>query len=250
MIFHIPHDATEIPRHCRKAIQLNDTALAKEVRLMTDWFTADLFAPAARRSDAVVRFPISRLIVDPERFDVDTLEAMAEVGMGVIYERTAFGQVLRAPPTVTERHALLEEFYRPHHAVLAQAVSDEIARGGASLIIDCHSFPARPLPYELDQSPDRPDICLGTDPIHSPAALVTRLARAFEAAGLAVAINKPFFGALVPAAYYRTDRRVQAVMIEVNRSLYMDEVKATKAENFAEVQRIVGRAVTAIDGAM
>jgi len=93
-----------------------------------------------------------------------------------------------------------------------------------------------PLPYELDQSEDRPDICLGTDAFHTPRVLAESAQRIFEEAGFSVAMNRPFAGALVPAAHYRSDSRVMALMIEVNRRLYMDEQTGERRPDFATIQ--------------
>ena len=41
--------------------------------------------------------------------------------------------------------------------------------------------------------------------------------------GYSVAVNTPFAGCLVPIGSYQKDKRVQGLMIEVNRGLYMDE---------------------------
>jgi N-formylglutamate deformylase len=38
-----------------------------------------------------------------------------------------------------------------------------------------------------------------------------------------MALNEPFKGTFVPLPFYRKDRRVLSVMIELKRSLYMDE---------------------------
>jgi N-formylglutamate deformylase len=57
----------------------------------------------------------------------------------------------------------------PHHLALSRAVEDELNAQGLSLIVDCHSFPSTPLPYEMDQDPSRPDICIGVDHFHSTA---------------------------------------------------------------------------------
>ena len=46
------------------------------------------------------------------------------------------------------------------------------------LIIDCHSFPKYPLPYELNQQTDRPEICIGTDSFHTSEKL--RIAKLLE----------------------------------------------------------------------
>ncbi len=55
--------------------------------------------------------------------------------------------------------------------------TEELKRKGKSLIIDCHSFPEKPFPYEEDQSLERPDICIGTDSYHSPQRLVEKCVR-------------------------------------------------------------------------
>ena len=60
---------------------------------MTDAYTDDLFGSHAGTDDSVVTFPVSRLVVDPERFLDDTLETMARCGMGVIYERTSSPEI-------------------------------------------------------------------------------------------------------------------------------------------------------------
>ena len=209
LVLHIPHSSTVVPADVRRQLCLNDAALAHEVLRLTDHHTEALFGDVVRSLGATaIVFPVSRLVVDPERFEDDALEPMARVGMGVIYTKTADGGALRAEsPAAAERESLLRRYYRPHHAQLEAAVHDALEVRGRCLVIDCHSFPARPLPYELDQDPDRPDICLGTDEFHTPAELVQTGEAAFEAEGLSVAVNRPFAGALVPMKFYRTDPR-------------------------------------------
>ena len=40
-----------------------------------------------------------------------------------------------------ERVALIQAYYRPHHARLEAAVTAALERHGRCLMIDCHSFP-------------------------------------------------------------------------------------------------------------
>lgn len=62
----------------------------------------------------------------------------------------------------------------------------------------------------------------------------------FTKAGLEVAVNTPFAGAMVPEPFYSLrDRRVQSLMIEVNRSLYMDERTGKKKETFDKMKNLV-----------
>ena len=102
-------------------------------------------------------------------------------------------------------------------------------------MVDAHSFPSRPLPYEDDQHLDRPDICVGTDPFHTPPHLRDAAVHFFEAAGWRVAVDRPFSGALVPLRFYGTDARVKSVMVEVNRCLYMNEASGDRLASFDEV---------------
>ena len=57
--------------------------------------------------------------------------------------------------------------------------------------------------------------------------------------GFRVGMNRPFAGALVPNAYYGRDQRVQSVMIEVRRDLYMNERTGDRLPRFADVQRVL-----------
>jgi N-formylglutamate amidohydrolase len=238
VVIHLPHASREIPDDLRPTFLLDDAALARELDRMTDHYTDELFAVPATVA-ATVRFPVSRLVVDPERFVEDEEEVMASRGMGVIYTRTAAGAPLRDPPSATERQELLERFYHPHHAALTGAVDAALARNGACLLVDCHSFPSRPLPYELDQRSDRPQVCLGTDEHHTPAWLVDLAKSLFGELNLDVAVDRPFSGALVPAKYLGRDSAVLAIMVELRRDLYMDEQSGAKRAEFSAVAAAV-----------
>ncbi len=99
---------------------------------------------------------------------------------------------------------------------------------GKCLIIDGHSFFESPLPYENDQSVNRPDICIGTDDFHTPGEVEAELSSFFISRGYSVAVNRPFAGAIVPGKYYKKNKRVQSVMIEINRRLYINQDASIK----------------------
>jgi N-formylglutamate deformylase len=242
VVVHVPHASLVIPDECRASFLLSAEELERELLAMTDRDTDALFALPPDNS-ATVRFPVSRLVVDPERFTDDAQERMAARGMGVVYTRTSDGRPLRRAPTASERAALLARYYEPHHAALTARVAAALDAHGACLVIDGHSFPSSPLPYEDDQRHDRPEVCVGTDDFHTPASLRDSAVLALERAGFRVAVDRPFAGALVPMAYHRRDPRVTALMIEVNRGLYMDERTGRRLPGFESVRERLGDAL-------
>lgn len=244
IVLHIPHDSTRIPPDLRDTILLSDDALEEERIAMTDSFTAELFdfAPDVPR----VVFPVSRLIVDPERFVDDAREPMAARGMGVIYTSTCRGTVLRSTPKPNARKELLDRYYIPHHVALAQAVNTALQAFSSCVIVDCHSFPSSPRAYDLDRAVLRPDICLGTDRFHTPDWLTEILASAFAAEGYSVKVNTPFAGSLVPSEHFGVDARVTSIMVEINRRVYMNEVSGQRLSDFAGHRDAIHRALTVI----
>ena len=245
IIFHIPHSSTVIPDDIREQFLLQQHELDQQVKLLTDWYTSDLFSSAVHASGVAIEFPISRIVVDPERFQIDSQEPMSEVGMGVLYTRTTHGDLMRAKVFTQGKYRknLLDTYYNPHHEALTQLVKDQLEQHHHALIIDCHSFPASPLPYEMNQTGQRPDICIGTDDFHTPPWLTYNLENAFKALGYSVAINSPFAGSLVPLNYYGKHKSVYSIMIEVNRSIYMNEENLEKSERFDSIRTDISQAI-------
>lgn len=241
-VIHVPHSARSIPDDVLVTFLLAADELKAELLAMTDHFTDELFSLPVDVA-TTVRFPVSRLVVDPERFVDDDSEPMACLGMGAVYTMTSGGLPLRRSLSTGEREQLLDRFYRRHHVALTDAVSSALGRHTACLIIDAHSFASMPLMHEPDQSPDRPDICIGTDVYHTPSRLRGLAVEAFKKHGFDVAVNRPFGGSLVPMRYYGTQHKVFSVMIEVNRRLYINELTGQKNETFDDLNAAVSSAV-------
>lgn len=240
MIVHIPHSSRSIPAEYRNQFILSDEELHYEMNVMTDSFTDELFEfDTSDESIAGIVFPVNRLLVDPERFSDDDLEPMSKKGMGVLYSRTHRGEPMRRELELAERSALLEKYYFSHQKLVSDAVGEELAENGSSLVIDGHSFPSNPLPCHYYANGLSPDFCIGTDSFHTPVELADTISKKIKELGYTVETNIPFAGAFVPSDYYGKDNRVSALMIEVNRRLYMDEARATKLEGFKQIQEHV-----------
>jgi len=239
VIAHVPHGSTFIPEDVRCSIVLSDGDLEEELLLMTDRYTPELFESVVSLGGLALVNNYSRLVVDPERFEDDEKEQMSSKGMGVIYTRTAYQQVLRGDLSAKEREELLSIYYRPYHRAVKLEVEGILDQFYRCLIIDCHSFPSKPLPYEIDQDPNRPDICIGTDSFHTSKELIEEVVSFCEANGIKVAIDKPFAGTYVPLRYFGKDKRVSSIMVEVNRGLYMNEETGIRSTQFVRTKKLI-----------
>ncbi|MGW2336468.1 N-formylglutamate amidohydrolase [Streptomyces sp. NPDC001685] len=222
VILHVPHSSREIPAGVRSGIVLDDAALERELDHITDAHTASIAEAAARAAGVTPwRFVnrLSRLVVDPERFP-DDREEMLAVGMGAVYTRTTHREPLR--PDGTDPEPLVERYFRPYAQAMTDAVADRLAATGRAVIVDVHSYPADPLPYELHADGPRPPVCLGTDSFHTPPALLAAAREAFAPCG-ETGLDSPFAGTYVPLAFYGEDPRVSALMVEIRRDTYMTE---------------------------
>lgn len=248
-VLHIPHSSRLIPPDERVRLAVSDGDLNAELLRMTDAFTAELFSPTVHEAERIV-FPISRLVCDVERFPDDADEPMAARGMGAVYTATSTGADLRVNLSLAERDRIMMRWYRPHHEMLTSAVDQVLTSHGHCLVVDCHSFSSHPLPHEPDQVPERPNICIGTDPFHTPNSLATMVANAAKDLGLTVDFDRPFVGTIVPVKHYRSDNRVSSIMIEVNRGLYMDEESGERLASFAQTKEAVAQMLSAAAAAL
>jgi N-formylglutamate amidohydrolase len=107
------------------------------------------------------------------------------------------------------------------------------------MIVDCHSFPSKPFIRDLDQSTNRPDFNIGTDPFHTPKELIELSKEFFQNKGYSLGIDWPYSGSLVPMSHYHKTKEVQSIMLEVNRALYLDEPSNEKSRGYAGIKETV-----------
>jgi N-formylglutamate amidohydrolase len=213
IVFHIPHASTSFPS---LEAYVNLDLIPGEVEKLTDWHTDKIFAVPGITT---LRAGFSRVFCDVERFVPDELEPMATHGMGFYYTHTDDGRRLRDETEYKEK--VKRDYYDPHHRTLAAMLDERLESEMQCCLVDCHSFSDKPAIRENDQNADRPDICIGTDPFHTPWQLSDAIFKVYRRAGYEVRENRPFSGTMVPAPHFKRERRVMSVMIEINRRLYL-----------------------------
>lgn len=233
LLLHIPHSSTLIP--LKEGYCVSEDLLDQEILKLTDWYTDDLFE---NELDCSIKAPFSRIFCDTERFSEDSQEIMAQFGMGVLYEKTDTGATLRQV-SAPLRERILNEYYWKHHHQFTDKVKTQLAQFDCATIVDCHSFPNIPLQRSLDRSNFRPDFNIGTDAFHTPQKLIDASVSFFKEKGFSLGVDSPYSGAIVPLAFYRKEKKVQSIMLEINRALYLKDSSNEKSDQYGEIKEIV-----------
>lgn len=242
-LIHIPHSSYLIPNEYKKLFYLTDDELLAEQLKMTDSYTDELFD--IHETQKIIT-PISRLVCDVERFRNKSEEEMTSQGMWVCYTKTSDLKKLKKVDKDHENE-ILSKYYDKHHAKFEQKVAKILKEQHSCLIIDAHSFSSTPLPYELHSQNNRPDICIGTDNYHTPEFITECFYNYFTDLGYKTLVNSPFKGTIVPLNYYQKNKRVLSVMIEINRSLYMNEATGEKNVNFKKVKKDIFNSIKSLN---
>ena len=233
LILHIPHASEYIPDWT--IYVFDQKTLKQEILKLTDWHTDNLFL----FNDAqTIKANFSRVFCDVERFSKDSQEVMAKFGMGALYEKSDNGLTLRIV-NQEMRNYILTNYYWPHHEKLNQTVEQQLKENGKATIVDCHSFPNKPFKRDLNQNPDRPDFNIGTDTFHTPKKLITLSKNFFNDKGFSVGVDWPYSGTIVPLAHSKKNKNVQSIMLEVNRSLYLNENANSRSKQYLKTKGII-----------
>ena len=236
IILHIPHSKTEIPFYDG----FNKELIEYQTKLLVDHATDKIFRIS--NVEALI-FPYNRIFCDVERLD-DEHEVLFEKGRGFFYTKTDDNQDLRTviPEIKTKVKSM---FYDTHHRKLEEMVGERLEKHSCAIIIDCHSFTDEPFDSDLDKSPNRPDICLGTDKFHTPKWLIDHFENYFIQNGFSVKIDSPYSGTIVPLKHYNSDNRVLSIMIEINRKLYMDNFEVID-ERVYDLKKLIANSLQTV----
>ena len=138
--------------------------------------------------------------------------------MGVLYEKFDNGNLLRVVSPLLKQE-VLKNYYWIHHELFSKAVKTSLEQTESCFILDCHSFPSSPLTRAIVRDEIRPDFNIGTDSYHTPKYIIDKSVNYFESKGYTLGIDTPYSGSIVPMKYYHKDKRVNSIMLEVNRGL-------------------------------
>ena len=162
------------------------------------------------------------------------------MGMGVFYTHTTEGEAFRGLDSDQTYAQKLQQYYRPYHLAFEALVRDMLQTFGEVLIIDGHSYPEQPLASEQYATSARPEVDIGTytvPHIHTRHALSDMAIRIFKQAGYSVGMDTPFKGSIVPTAF-EGDTRVQTLMLEIRRDVYLCDEAYQRGEVRLDNQKL------------
>lgn len=258
-IFNSPHSGALYPSSFLAASRLDPRAL----RRSEDAFVDELFESAPRFGAPLMRahFPRAFLDVNREPYELDprmfdgrlppfanTRSLRVAGGLGTIARIVSDSQeIYGAKLPVAEALNRIECIYKPYHRALKRLVARAYREHGASLLIDCHSMPSIGLARD-DRS--RADIVLGDryGASCSPA-IVAFVEQEFRALGFEVTRNRPYAGGYITEHYGAPGNAQNALQIELNRALYMDERLHEKRRDFNEFAALIATATARIAAA-
>ncbi|MDO6586588.1 N-formylglutamate amidohydrolase [Salipiger sp. 1_MG-2023] len=249
VVFASPHSGRDYPWSFLRTTVLDD----QSIRTSEDAFVDRLFDCAPQFGAPLLRANAPRAFLDLNRAADELDPALIEgvrrgghnprvaSGLGVVPRVVSNGRAIyRGKLPMAEAERRIAHFWHPYHDQLRALLAQAHAQFGESVLIDCHSMPHEAVDAVARNCARRPEIVIGDRFGASAApAIVSRIEAAFVAAGLSVVRNMPFAGAYVTQAYGRPSRRQHAVQIEIDRSIYMDEVEIRPNANFQAFRRLL-----------
>jgi N-formylglutamate deformylase len=228
-----PHSGAEYPADLLAASRLDPVTL----RRSEDSFVDALFAAAPDCGTPLLAacFPRAYLDVNREPWELDpamfadplpnfvnTRSPRVRMGLGTIARIVASGEEIYARKLrFAEARRRVEELYQPYHNALRRLVEESEAAFGGCFLLDCHSMPSA---AGASGGQDGADIVLGDCHGAACAPRLVEATRGFLASrGFAVALNLPYAGGFTTSHYGSPRRGRNALQIEINRALYMDE---------------------------
>lgn len=245
-IFNSPHSGRHYSPEFLELTRLNHQAIRKSEDFMVD----ELFESAIQSGASFLRanFPRAWLDVNREPYELDPsmfhdkLPSFANSnsvrvnnGLGTIAKIVADNEeIYRERLAVTEALRRIDTLYKPYHEVLRKLLAQAVIQFGHAVLIDCHSMPSQS--ERRGKSRSKADFVLGNRYGTSCTPELTHSAyEILTAFGYQVEINKPYAGGFITEHYGRPENGLHALQIEVNRSLYMDELRLEKSTGFSSL---------------
>ena len=256
-VYSSPHSGKLYPPEFIKTSRLE----LKSLRGSEDCYVDELFSAAPNVGAPLIKAIFPRVFIDanrePYEFDpsmffeplpdfATTSSNKISAGLGTIAKVVADGEKIYSEKLhLSDALNRVNNYYLPYHNSLEKLITITKENFGCCTLIDCHSMPSNKIGNGGRNNKSPADIVLGDN--HGRSAnkvLVNEIMGFFVSQGLSVKINDPYPGGYTTSNYGKPQTGVQAIQIEINRALYMDEKSMKRNEGFLETKNIMDRLVS------
>lgn len=158
-------------------------------------------------------------------------------GLGVIPRVVSHGkEIYRGKLSFEQAQSRIKYYWKPYHTDLSNLLQRSQSVFGQSLLIDIHSMPHEAVSMQSSFIKP-PEIVVGdrfgmsSDPEFTNLVISILKQHEFK-----VAKNTPFAGAFITKHHGKVKKRIHALQLEIDRSLYMDEEKISPNSEFEELK--------------
>lgn len=231
LLVSIPHSGEEIVEETHWLKNLDEVTLMYDV----DRFIDQMYETVLSKYNiprVLARY--HRYVVDCNRWttdvDCDSVEGSTNPSgshsTGLHWRNTTAGFVLIKEPLSRELHkTIIEKYYKEFFHGIDSIYKDFSQKGVRQTYhLDLHSMPSRGTEVHRDPGEDRADIVIGNEKgVTATEEWTKQVTSAYNNQGFTVRLNHPYTGGTIVEKYGDPSQNRQALMIELNRKLYMDE---------------------------
>lgn len=246
-LFNSPHSGKAYPKSFLQQTVLTDTSIRMSEDCYVDLLIEDVVRMgagfmAANFPRALVDVNRDNYELDPEMFDeplpdfVPQPTVRVNAGLGTIPKIVATNvNIYDGKIPLSDAFDRINSFYIPYHRKLYEALSSMRERFGFAILIDCHSMPGK---LKFFGGTKQPDFILGDQHGRSCAQSFSAYAAdLLREKGYTVSLNRPYSGGFITAHYGDVANNIHSLQIEINRSLYLNEISLVVNNNFLNLKR-------------
>ena len=251
IVFNSPHSGEFLPHTLLEQSRLGET----DLRQSEDRAVDQLFMGCLDAGAPMLRALASRAYVDLNRepYELDPrmfLEPLpgymnpgsprVAAGFGTVPRQVGEGlDIYRCKISLKDALQRIETYYKPYHRALGELLHAAQNAEGLSMLVDCHSMPNSAAKPNGTHSKSA-DIVLGDKFGLSCAAEISAWTdQFFTTHGLHAVRNKPYAGGFITETYGAPHHGRHVIQVEINRSLYMNEVTSNLSNGFQGLREVL-----------
>ncbi len=254
LILSIPHAGQIFPTEFLSAISQKEETL----RQNEDLFVNELVANAIQSGIPAISLNISRSFIDVNRAKVELDPDMfynypddelnlnqrrSRYGLGIIHKVTANSSMIyNGKISYNEVQDRISNIYNAYHDRLKEIIAKTKEKFGFCVLLDCHSMPSKICDI-ISENP-RIDFCIGNLFDQSCTNKMTSFVEGeLSRRNYYVSKNRPYSGAFITFNYCKPRDNEYTMQLEINRSIYAQEDKLEKNNNFQDVSTDVSNVI-------